>query len=677
MSASSPISERDFLNDLAKELGTRSATPPPAPWAGEAPRQLGEYRVLREVGRGGMGVVYEAVQESLGRHVALKVLAARLACQGDVLERFRREARVTAQLNDSNIVPVFGVGEDQGAHYYAMQLIQGQGLDAVLQDVKRLRDDRTEAGDDATVPADVPAASVARGLLNGHFSQVRGQGPKASKRDSEGPEVEARRASEETRTPTAPPRAELAGQPDAPYFRAVARLGLQAAEALAHAHGHGVLHRDVKPSNLLLDTQGILWITDFGLAKIDYGDDLTHTGDIVGTLRYMAPERFGGRANARSDVYGLGLTLYELLTLRPAFGDSDRLRLMERVAHESPPPPRRIDARIPRDLETIVLKAMACDPSDRYATAAALSEDLRRFLAVRTILARRSSAAERFRRWCQRNPVVAALSGAVAALLLLVAGSFQAAWRLSEEAEDLRDQLARSRRTERESNAKLVQVRLPQARAARHGQGGREPAAARPARREYPVIGHRLSTHRKEHVMRVVLQGDRVRVHYVKRFQGGCVVSSRGKTPTEVTIGVDHRRLPGLGLALVGLAVGESRTLFVPVQQAYGLYDARRVYRLDRTRFVGQPDLSVGKWLRVWDRRHRRRLVRVVELREHVVVVDTNHRWAGQSLELEVEVMSIYVPNTTSAAANGAEGNTLDAEGDLREGLWLEDGSQN
>jgi linoleoyl-CoA desaturase len=209
----------------------------------------------------------------------------------------------------------------------------------------------------------------------------------------------------------------------------------------------------------------------------------------------------------------------------------------------------------------------------------------------------------------------------------------------------------------------------------RPGQPPLSPDATSPEGAQ-PVC-HRSSTHRKEHVMRVVLLGDKVRVHFVKRFQDGCVVSSRGKAPTEVTVGVDHRRLPGLGLALVGLAVGESRTLFVPVRQAYGLYDARRVYRLRRTRFGDQPDLAIGKWVRVWDRRHRRRLVRIVGLREHVVVIDANHRWAGQSLELEVEVMSIHVPNTTSVAANGAQGHTLDTGGDLRKGLGRAGGSQN
>ena len=175
----------------------------------------------------------------------------------------------------------------------------------------------------------------------------------------------------------------------APFYRSVARIGVQVAEALAHAHGHGVLHRDIKPSNLLLDAKGNVWVTDFGLAKAEGSDGLTHTGDIVGTLRYMAPERFDGWSDPRSDVYALGATLYELLTLRPPFQEADRVKLIEQVLHEEPVPPQRLDRRIPRNLETLVLKCLAKDSKERYATAEALAEDLRRFLADRPIHARR------------------------------------------------------------------------------------------------------------------------------------------------------------------------------------------------------------------------------------------------------------------------------------------------
>jgi WD40 repeat protein len=198
----------------------------------------------------------------------------------------------------------------------------------------------------------------------------------------------------------------------------VARLGLQVAEALAYAHGQKVLHRDIKPANLLLDLQGTVWVTDFGLAKGE-GDDLTQTGDVVGTLRYMAPERFNGVSDPRSDLYSLGLTLYELLTLRPAFEESDRARLIQHVTHEEPPPPRTFDPNVPRDLETVVLKAITKEPQRRFQTAGDLADDLRCFLADRPIRARRSAAWERAWRWCRRNRAVATL--ALLAVLLLVA----------------------------------------------------------------------------------------------------------------------------------------------------------------------------------------------------------------------------------------------------------------
>jgi eukaryotic-like serine/threonine-protein kinase len=419
------------FGSVAGSSTDRYATPGP----GGPPRQLGEYRILREVGRGGMGVVYEAVQESLGRHVALKVLAAQNWKNPIHLERFRREARAVARLHHTNIVPVFGVGEADGTHYYAMQFIQGQSLDSVLHELKRLRrarsgettEDRSANGHSQHRPA--LSASIAQGLLTGQFPDAGASPP-----------GENAAAAPPTGTRTTPPftswggdgradgrgpttvdagRSELTSRPDAQYFRGVARIGVQAAEALAYAHGQGILHRDVKPGNLLLDTQGAVWVTDFGLAKAEDSEELTSAGDIVGTIRYMAPERFEGHADPRSDVYALGLTLYEMLTLRPAFDSTDRARLIDRIARESPPVPRKLDPRIPRDLETVVLKAITREPAARYPTAAALAEDLQRFLADRPIQARRISWAGHMWRWCRRNPAVAALITAVAALMVV------------------------------------------------------------------------------------------------------------------------------------------------------------------------------------------------------------------------------------------------------------------
>jgi WD40 repeat protein/serine/threonine protein kinase len=366
-----------------------------------------------------MGVVYEAVQEALGRRVALKVLPPGPAADPTCLLRFRREARAAARLHHSNIVPVFDVGQDGGTHYYAMQFIDGQSLDAVLRELRRLRGGE-QPGENPTSltaggPRDSPAhpvtSSLADALLTGRFAA-----PETGPGDSEPPPSDLTPV---LPAPTAAPSSSsLSGQGHARYYQEVARLARQAAEALAHAHAQGVLHRDVKPANLLLDAHGTLWVTDFGLAK-DGGDDLTRTGDVVGTLRYLAPERLSGHADARSDVYGLGATLYELLTLRPAFQGPDRGRLVHQVLHEEPPAPSWLDRRVPRDLETVCLKAMAKEPGRRYQGAGEFADDLGRFLSDRPVRARRTSALGHAWRWARRNPVLALALAAFWASVLI------------------------------------------------------------------------------------------------------------------------------------------------------------------------------------------------------------------------------------------------------------------
>jgi WD40 repeat protein/serine/threonine protein kinase len=393
---------------------------------------LGDYRIIREVGRGGMGVVYEAVQESLGRHVALKVFAPWARADPRQIERFRREARAAARLHHTNIVPVFGVGECNGRRYYAMQFIQGQGLDAILHELRRLRSAPEADGTGLAAPASTRsaplAATVAHCLLTGRFEATQETEPGFEVSPST---MTASRGGAEP----ASDASDWASQAGGSYARTIARVGFQVAEALAHAHGHGILHRDIKPSNLLLDVAGNIWVTDFGLAKAEDSEALTEAGDIVGTLRYMAPERFHGDSGPASDIYGLGVTLYELLTLRPAFDEGDRARLIDHILHTDPPPPRALDTKIPRDLETVVLKAMAKHPADRYVSARALAEDLERFLQDRTILARRSTVSERLWRWCKRNPLVASLLGLLALVLGGVAiGSSLAAFQFNEMA---------------------------------------------------------------------------------------------------------------------------------------------------------------------------------------------------------------------------------------------------
>ena len=216
------------------------------------------------------------------------------------------------------------------------------------------------------------------------------------------------------------------------YWRSVARIAAQVADALAYAHEAGVLHRDIKPANLLLDTRGNVWITDFGLAKSEDQQNLTNPGDVVGTLRYMAPERLEGHSDARGDLYALGATLYELLTLKPPFEDASRRRLIERVLHQEPIPPRKQDVRIPRDLEVICLKCLSKEPAHRYGGAAELAQELSRFLAGKPIRARRVSTIERGWRWCRRNKAIASLSASVALALALGFGGVIWMWRKAE-----------------------------------------------------------------------------------------------------------------------------------------------------------------------------------------------------------------------------------------------------
>jgi WD40 repeat protein/tetratricopeptide (TPR) repeat protein len=433
---------RDLLPALlmVEDLGESTGAIPGSPAADafvvpEArPERLGDYRILREVGRGGMGVVYEAEQESLGRRVALKVLSAGALADPKQVRRFEREAKAAARLHHTNIVPVFGVGRQDAHHYFVMQFIAGLGLDVVLEDLRRLRRAQPEPGPAAgPMPSPRPAAGltaeeVARSLITGRPAAAApsANGTRTEQLDdaaSPAPPAPADGRPAELSSAALPGSSELSASsgPDRPFYRSVARIGIQVAEALEYANRQGILHRDIKPSNLLLDNHGNVWVADFGLAKLAEADDLTHSGDLLGTIRYMAPERFQGKCDARSDVYSLGLTLYEVVALRPAYEGPERHALIERVLHEEPVRLKKLAPAVPRDLETIITKASAREPVCRYATAAALAEDLKRFVEDRPIRARRVSAAERLARWCRRNPWIAAPTGVAAAALLAVA----------------------------------------------------------------------------------------------------------------------------------------------------------------------------------------------------------------------------------------------------------------
>jgi serine/threonine protein kinase/Flp pilus assembly protein TadD len=422
--------------DFIRRAAVRPALgPPPRNGEGgaEGPGQmLGDYRLLREVGRGGMGVVYEAEQTSLGRRVALKLLPFAAALDAKQLRRFKHEAQAAAHLHHEHIVPVYFVGCERGVHYYAMQFIDGQTLAAVIRRFRR------QAGEkDGAPPRHEPG------------STVEDRGPGADTLPS------ALRSS--------------AHHPGCCFFREVVRLGVQAAEALEYAHAQGVIHRDIKPANLLVDGQGKLWITDFGLARFQSDAGLTMTGDLLGTLRYMSPEQALGQhglVDQRADVYSLGATLYELLTQEPVFDGRDREELLRQIAWEEPRPPRRVNPAIPVELETIVLKAIAKEPERRYATAQELEEDLRRFLDHRPILARRPTPRERVWKWAQRHrPVVSTLA---VCLILGVLGLTLSTFLVWHEKEATRKALKQAERQWELAQHKEAEIEAQWARAERN-----------------------------------------------------------------------------------------------------------------------------------------------------------------------------------------------------------------
>jgi WD40 repeat protein/serine/threonine protein kinase len=501
---------------------------PPAP----ALQQLGDFRIIRVVGKGGMGIVYEAEQMSLGRHVALKVLPKNMLLDARAKRRFEREAKAAAKLHHTNIVPVFGVGEHDGMPYYVMQFIQGLGLDEVLEELKKLKLTQVKTGtfggsevrvsrkvEQTSNPheegqpvknlpsGELSAVNVARSLLTGEFEGTRdvpheddalpepeivtGRGDPPTPPPSEGGDRGGNRspAPSDSFTPLSS-SAVLPGRGrdgsrsrnrKHTYWQSVASIGAQVAEALEYAHKQGIQHRDIKPSNLLLDATGTVWVTDFGLAKADDQQNLTHTGDVLGTLRYMPPEAFEGKTDGRSDVYSLGLTLYEMLAFRPAFDEKERNRLIKQVTYEEPARLGKLNRQVPRDLETIVQKAIDKDPSRRYASSGALAEDLQRFIEDEPIQARRVSPAERWWRWCRHNPLLATTMGLAAAALLAVTivSSFLAVAQanlaaqrarsndeLRQEQERTQAALEESKQLSRELDAKLYELRKNSAWAA-------------------------------------------------------------------------------------------------------------------------------------------------------------------------------------------------------------------
>lgn len=360
---------------------------------------LGDFQIIREVGRGGMGVVYEATQISLGRRVALKVLPFASVMDRRQLQRFKNEAMAAAALDHPNVVSVYATGCERSVHFYAMHYVEGYTLAEVIAQLRATADHNRSCGTAESAVEQTVAFRPGGG-------PVERTAPSAYPSGETNKELQAGISTEGSiRTRD--------------YFRSVAKIGKQAAEALDHAHGVGIVHRDVKPSNLILDDSSRCWITDFGLAMAESSPSLTMTGDLLGTLRYMSPEQSLAQrvvVDHRTDIYSLGVTLYELLTLQPAHAGDDRQEMLRRLAFEEPLAPRKLNPTIPQDLETIVLKAISKNASDRYAAAGDFAADLGNYLEGRPIHARRPTWAQRAAKWSLRHkPLVAA----VAALVLL------------------------------------------------------------------------------------------------------------------------------------------------------------------------------------------------------------------------------------------------------------------
>jgi WD40 repeat protein/serine/threonine protein kinase len=412
----------DFVRQVAPQLREpaegASSTPSLA-----ARATLGDFQIVREIGRGGMGVVYEAEQLSLGRRVALKVLPFAAMLDRQQLARFKNEARAAATLDHPNIVAIYSVGCDRSVHYYAMQLIEGQSLAEVIEQMRR------ESG---RAVEQKSSRAVEQQWSSGVEEQSTGYST---------PPLLHSSSSRDTQ-----PVAALSTLPDfdsREYYRAVAELGIQAAEALDHAHASGILHRDIKPANLLFEfvtprpvpvrgretgyerteREGYipkLWITDFGLARMEADAGMTMTGDVLGTLRYMSPEQaLAKRAviDHRSDIYSLGATFYELVTLQPLFGNGDRAELLRNILDQEPISPRKLKSQVPRDLETIILNALRKDPNDRYQSAHHLANDFRSFLESKPIKAKPPTTADLATKWVRRHQT--AVTAAALGLMLV------------------------------------------------------------------------------------------------------------------------------------------------------------------------------------------------------------------------------------------------------------------
>jgi serine/threonine protein kinase/tetratricopeptide (TPR) repeat protein len=395
-------------------------------------RRLGDFEIIREIGRGGMGIVYEARQVSLNRKVALKVLASGLGLSSKAVVRFRREAEAAAKLHHTNIVPIYATGEEDGTHFYAMELVEGPSLNVVIRAMRRggtaagkqeQSEPQAQARGQSVKERRAPEKPRADGHAPSNAQTITATDTVATLPPWLLETITSR--TESTRASPSPAESSSALTTGGSYFDRIARLIAEVADALDYAHDQGVIHRDVKPSNLLLSPSGKLSINDFGLARVLEQPGMTLSGEFMGSPLYMSPEQIAvGRAplDHRTDIYSLGATLYELLTLQPPFPGERRDQIIAQIISKEPKPPRRLNRKVPVDLETICLKAIEKDPDRRYQTAGQMAEDLRRFVNRFAISAKRAGPVTRTVKWVRRRPalavtvVLAVLAGGIAGL---------------------------------------------------------------------------------------------------------------------------------------------------------------------------------------------------------------------------------------------------------------------
>ncbi len=524
----------------ADQAGPRTETPA---WV-SALERLGDYRIIREIGGGGMGIVYEAEREALHSRVALKVMHPKLRNRSDYNRWFLREARAAAGLHHTNIVTVIDYGQHDDVCYYAMQFIAGHSLERVLKDVKRLKQHAdtgverkdsadltdamaaTDAGTGAVGTAVAELRTVTMCLLQGRFADgaagpardhssamvaaaepTQAMLPSAAEATSCGP-VPASHANPEPELPansvsssaTDIPGSSWIGKSSLRYQREIARIGAQVADALDYAHKRKVIHRDIKPHNILLDALGNAWITDFGLAKLKEEENQSTSQAFAGTLRYMAPERLQGKSDGRDDIYALAATLYEFLALRAVFDATDPHQLLSKIEHEPPTPLRRIDRQVHPDLAAIIDRSLAKDPADRYGSASELRDELRRFLEGRPVKTRPVPTYARVWKWCKRNPWLAAANmSALALTIALAIGSTIAAMvyhdkneQLSEQAHQLKLSEVDLRIKDRDSRMRLFESQVERARAGRFSRRAGQRFDSLAALAEAAKIGREL-----------------------------------------------------------------------------------------------------------------------------------------------------------------------------------------